>query len=138
MVEKPRKIESVADLRQLERWGRSQERKPDGRKRAKRQATGLGIRPAVAVAPRPRSGLVYSQAELAEICECKISTVRDWVARGVKAGHGMVKLETVRVPRGGVTPGALAEFLTRVNGVRFSAGEAVGREETQKTQKGTG
>lgn len=67
--------------------------------------------------PGPRDGVTYSASEVAEISGTKLSTVRAWISRGLAVGSGWVRLRTLRVPRGRITPAALCEFLAAVNDV---------------------
>ena len=66
--------------------------------------------------PGPRSGAAYSQAEVAEIYGVALATVRDWVSRGRQVGGRRVRLRTLNVPRGRITPEDLERFMGAVNG----------------------
>ena len=68
--------------------------------------------------PRPEDGMAYTRGELARLCGIQPQTVQVWMSRGLKAPDGrMAKLESLRVPRGRITPAALCRFWGLVNGV---------------------
>ena len=69
--------------------------------------------------PAPASGGTYTQTELAALLNVKVCTVRDWVARGQRG----IKLQTLRAPRGRVTPAAVCVFLEAVNGIEVGIEE---------------
>jgi hypothetical protein len=69
--------------------------------------------------PAPASGGTYTQTELAALLNVKVCTVRDWVARGNRG----IRLQTLRAPRGRLTPGAVCEFLEAVNGIEVGIEE---------------
>ena len=78
--------------------------------------------PEVLWLPAPKAG-VYTQGEIAELLGVSVNTVRSWVWGGCKDAHGeVVKLRTLKYPRGRVAPGALRAFLEAVNGVVVSMG----------------
>lgn len=68
--------------------------------------------------PPPAEGATYSAADVARITGVSEATVRGWVCRGLKVSGGEVKLQTLRAPRGRITPAALCVFLETVNGVK--------------------
>jgi len=76
--------------------------------------------------PAPRAG-VYTQAEIAELLDVSVNTVRSWACSGCKVNGERVKLRTLRYPRGKVAPAALRAFLEAVNGIEVR----IGRRDTE-------
>ena len=97
--------------------------------------------------PPPEEGLTYSIAEVAALLDCAYGTVKRWIARGVHVGRGqlvsglrsrsdcfggvgagrVVKLLSLRAPRGRITPAALCAFLEAVNGCEVAVQREAGR-----------
>jgi len=107
-----RNLPKAEDSRPEQEKGlRAGENHPDTMKVESQAGPGLSL-------PAPRGGVAYSQEEVAELCAVRVSTVRDWVSRGLRCDGDVVRLQTLRAPRGQVTPEALRAFLEQVNGIR--------------------
>jgi len=73
--------------------------------------------PPVWTIPGPR-GSAYTRAEAAEAVGVPAPTIGNWISRGRRAEGRLVRLRTLRAPRGRIAPQALCQFLGAVNGLR--------------------
>ena len=83
-----------------------------GRKRLARPG------PVELVLPAPADRVAYTLREVAEVCGVEVKTVANWMSSGKRLHGAVFRLATLNVPRRHVAPGALAQFLGTVNGLR--------------------
>ena len=65
--------------------------------------------------PGPANGMWYSAPEVAELLGRSKKTIRDWIATGLMRHGQRVKLRSMRVPRGCISPAELCRFLEAIN-----------------------
>lgn len=74
----------------------------------------------------PDGGPFYTRAQAAAALKIKPITLYGWISPGLLVKGQRMKLETLRAPRGRISPAALCAFLGAVNGVEVRL-EAAGR-----------
>jgi hypothetical protein len=92
--------------------------------------------------PGPIDRIAYSAQEIADMFGKKLLTIRHWIVVGLKPADGdsdaLVRLQTLRMPRGRITPAALCAFLGAVNGVRVKVKEPQMNADGRRGRQGDG